>query len=138
MPIPGRRFLTGNIFLRLLCFWNYENGGYRPEYYKTKNGYEVDFVISSPQSNIKELIQVSVSLKDDKTKKREIRGLEKAMAEQQQLTSALLITADEEGVITTDSGKITLVPAWFWAIQLDDEQDIFYNQYLEQSNIFAL
>ena len=123
--------------LETFVFLELRKRGYQPEYYKTKNGYEVDFVVQSPYTKIKELLQVSVSVKDDKTKKREIRGLEKAMAEQQ-LTHSSLITADEQDNITTESGKITIIPAWLWAIQLDKEQEGFYSQGFSQFDIFSL
>lgn len=54
--------------------------GYEIYYYRTASNHEVDFVVS--KSNIiVELIQVSSSLRDEKTKKREIEVFEKTIKE---------------------------------------------------------
>ena len=49
-------------------------------YYKTKQGYGVDFVVKD-REKITHLIQVSLSLENEKTKKRELRALVKAANE---------------------------------------------------------
>ncbi len=76
-------------------------------YYKTKDGYEVDFY--SPRSEL--LVQVSWSLHEGDTRKRELRALEQAM-EELKLERALLVTADESSTFKVNAGTIQIVPAW--------------------------
>jgi hypothetical protein len=64
-------------------------------YYKTKSGKEVDFLIKNG-IKIEKLIQVSLSLDDAKTKKREIASLLEASKELK-CDNLEIITLDEEG-----------------------------------------
>ena len=65
-------------------------------YYKTKSGKEVDFVIRNG-IKIEKLIQVSLSLSDTKTKKREISSLLEASKELK-CENLEIITLDENGI----------------------------------------
>ncbi len=78
-------------------------------YYKTKSGYEVDFAVGN-DSEI-ELVQVSVNMKDESTRAREVRSLIEAM-EEMNLTSSTIITSDEDGEIIKDNRTIRIIPAW--------------------------
>jgi len=60
------------VFLELL------RRGYKVYYYKTSNGLECDFVIEE-ENRITQLIQVTSSLKDERTKKRELRVFSKTI-----------------------------------------------------------
>lgn len=79
-------------------------------YYKTKNDLEVDFLVKE-DVEFKELIQVSVSIKDEQTRKREVRALEKAI-EELGLKTGTIITLDEKEVIEINGKKINVVPIW--------------------------
>ena len=57
------------------------------------------------------LVQVSESLADPKTRKREITALSEAMAEQN-IDSGTIVTRSESEQIITDSGTIEVVPVW--------------------------
>ena len=105
--------------LETFVFLELRKRNYSIEYYKTQKGYEIDFTVCSPYATTKELIQVTVSIKDAQTKKREIRALEEGMAELQ-IPESLLITADEHDEVETASGRITILPALIWAIQLQN------------------
>lgn len=77
---------------------------------------ECDFVLQEGD-NVVELIQVSWSLSDPQTEKREIRGL-LAAAEETGCDSLTIITNDEERVITGHGqGIIRVVPAWKWCLE---------------------
>ncbi|HAM88979.1 MAG: hypothetical protein US83_C0002G0079 [Candidatus Falkowbacteria bacterium GW2011_GWC2_38_22] len=78
-------------------------------YYKTSNNYEVDFVLKE-KNRLNQLIQVSWTLSDSKTKSREIRSLLGAMDELK-LKDAFIITYDEEDIVESVDKKIYVIPA---------------------------
>jgi len=82
-------------------------------YWRGKNT-EVDFVLKEGR-DIEELIQVGWSLKDQKTRKRELAGLLEGM-EEFGLKEGLLITGDEEGSEKIGNRIINYVPLWKWLI----------------------
>jgi uncharacterized protein len=83
------------------------------EYYKTNNGYEIDFLVTDPEG-VRHLIQVSANLSDPATREREIRALVQSMDETK-LIQSLIITLNQEETIETKSGTIYMLPAWLWA-----------------------
>jgi hypothetical protein len=67
--------------------------------------------------DIVQLIQVTWSMKDSETRRREIDGLLEA-SRVTDCQNLLIITADESDEITTPEGlTITVVPAWQWLLQ---------------------
>lgn len=76
-----------------------------------KRNIEVDFYVPEKQK----LIQVSYSIKDPETAKREIKGLRSAMKELN-IQIAWIITFDESQEITVEEGIIHVVPAWMWLL----------------------
>jgi hypothetical protein len=80
-------------------------------YYKTKSNKEVDFYIIDDQSN-QYLIQVTESLQNETTRKRETMSLFNAMAECQ-LETGLILTKDEEEIIK-GKGLIHVMPVYKW------------------------
>ena len=74
-------------------------------YYRAQSGLEVDFIILQ-KNRIKQLIQVSETLIDVKTYKREVKALEQTMAERN-LTEGLIITRNEEDKVETESGVVS-------------------------------
>jgi predicted AAA+ superfamily ATPase len=85
-------------------------------YYKCKSGREVDFIVQG-QGRFRMLIQVCESLVDPQTRKREVTALSEAMAELQ-MASGTIVTRSEDGQIQTESGKIDVVPAWRFLLNL--------------------
>ena len=84
-------------------------------FYWKKDNCELDFVVKSGK-DVQQLVQVSWSIKDANTKKRELEGLSKAM-EAFGIKKGLLITHDEEGLEKLDGGRtVTIVPLWKWSI----------------------
>ena len=68
--------------------------GYKLYYYKTSNGLECDFVVEK-ENMITQLIQVTSSLKDEKTKKRELRVFSKTIEELQLKTVQLIVIHED-------------------------------------------
>ena len=77
-------------------------------FYRSKENYEVDFVI---HENPVKLIQVCYSLSDDQTYKREIRALTSAMKDLN-VKGGTVITYNETGNITEAGTTIEIIPAW--------------------------
>lgn len=84
--------------------------GFTPYFLKSK--LEVDFYV--PDENL--LIQVSYTISDPETRKREIKALESAM-KSLGMTESLIITIDEREIIETDQGTIRVIPAFEWLLK---------------------
>ena len=79
-------------------------------YYKTQTGKEVDFIAKVDRSELS-LVQVSHSLADPQTRKRELTSLGEAMKEMN-LDHGTVVTTSEEETIDVESGTISVVPVW--------------------------
>lgn len=97
------RILENAIFLEL------KRRGCELYYYKTKTGLEIDFLAKHEGQYA--LIQVAWSLTDHETKEREVKALFMAMDEMQ-INKALIVTIEEEEVITQNDKEVTVVPAY--------------------------
>ncbi len=75
---------------------------------------ECDFVVKRGPA-VKKAIQVSYSMTNPSTRKREVEGLVDAM-ERYGLTSGTIITMDEEAEEAVNDYRVTIVPAWKWAL----------------------
>ena len=86
-------------------------------YYRTKNNKEVDFLMK--QKGLKnKLIQVCWDLTDEKTKKREIDNLNKAM-EELRLDEGLILTYNTEDKVLIDEREITILPVYKWILNYE-------------------
>ena len=85
-------------------------------YCKTKSGLEVDFIAQLPDRS-RLLVQVSESIAESQTRKREVAALTEAMAELG-LRSGTIVTRSDEEEIDVDGGKIEVVPAWRFLLKL--------------------
>lgn len=83
-------------------------------YYKTASGKELDFVAQNKNGSV-QLYQVCLSLKDEKTKLREISALEEASKELD-LTEGFIITQDEDEVIHLKNLTINIISYWKWSL----------------------
>lgn len=90
------------------------------EIYYHRNKYECDFVIKKEES-IVEAIQVSVSVEDIDTQKREFRGLLDACSSYN-LKEGLLLTEHEEREEIREGVRIRILPIWKWLL-LENESD---------------
>ncbi len=90
-------------------------------YWKDVQHREVDFVVKDGL-DIKNLIQVCWSMRDEKTKNRELRSLQKAMKELK-VENALIITEDTEGEEKLNGFTVKTVPLWKWLLT---EEGVIY------------
>ncbi len=91
--------------------------GYRVYYYKTSSGWECDFLIEK-DNKIEGLIQVCISLKDDKTKKRELRSFAKTREELKlQDVHCLVITEDVSTIEMYDEVEIEVINVIEWLMR---------------------
>ena len=79
-----------------------------------KNKKECDFVLTQGL-HVTEAIQVSKSLEDEATRKRELEGLLEAM-EVYDLKEGLILTENEEGGEKVGRKKIKILPIWKWML----------------------
>ncbi len=84
-------------------------------YYRTAGRHEVDFVWIDNKYN-KNLVQVSLSMEDPKTRSREITSLFCAMKELG-LGSGKIITLDEEKILKEGNKTIEIIPAWKYLLR---------------------
>ncbi|MFH1054561.1 MAG: ATP-binding protein [Candidatus Altiarchaeota archaeon] len=82
-----------------------------------KSRYECDFLIKE-RLKITHAIQVSLTLKDEETRKREVRGLLEAMDEHK-LREGLIVTANESMRIKEGGKRITVKSAHEWLLELE-------------------
>jgi len=87
-------------------------------YCKTKSGMEVDFVVQ-PRGRPRLLVQVCESMAEPRTRKREVSALGEAMAELG-LKSGTIVTRREQGEIEVGGGKIHVVPAWRFLLDVPE------------------
>jgi hypothetical protein len=91
-------------------------------YYTTASGREVDFVVGDVfEQRAGRLVQSCVSLAEPATRQREVTALTEAMVETG-LPRAEIVTLNEEETIQTDTGSISVVPAWRWLLQDDSSK----------------
>ena len=102
--------LENVVALQLFRLYGHDIENERVFFYN--DGFEVDFYI--PEDEI--AIQVSYSLNDEETWKREIEGLQK-LSKRFPCKKRLVLTYDEEDVITDCYGEISIIPVWKWLIQ---------------------
>lgn len=75
------------------------------------DSFEVDFYV--PEEEM--AIQVCYSLRDEDTRKRELEALGK-FAHRFNCRRRLVITYDEEGIVSDKVGEIEIVPCWKWML----------------------
>lgn len=94
----------------LQLFRIYGHDGERVFFYH--DGYEVDFYI--PDDEL--AIQVSYSLRDDDTRKRETEALQK-LPKRLPCKRRIILTYDEEETTTDQYGVIEVTPVWKWLLE---------------------
>ena len=82
------------------------------ELYYHKKRYECDFLIKDALK-ITGAVQVSLTLEDESTKNREIRGLMEAM-NTHNLQQGLIITQEESGKLRINDKEIQIIPVYEW------------------------
>ena len=99
--------------LENLVFMMLRRGDNKIEYYLTKRGEEVDFIVTDKITGQRRLIRVAWDLSDASTIKRETTALVNAAAETG-IDVKTIITWDSE--CSMDDG-IEVVPIWKWALK---------------------
>lgn len=84
-------------------------------YYKTRKGYEVDFLIKKG-TRIKELIQVTQSIGREGVRNRELNALLTAMQELN-VSNGYILTEDDEEKITESGKMIRIMPVYKWLLK---------------------
>ncbi len=82
-------------------------------YYKTKNDYEIDFLVKNNKSF--DAYQVCLDMKNEKTEKREIKSFLDAKKELQ-IDNFYLITKDAKKTIKIDGIEIKVTPFYEWCL----------------------
>jgi len=89
--------------------------GYKISYYKTRDGFEIDFVVQDKSGSI-ELYQVAYSLEKEDVLKRELRAIESSV-NFLKARKATIITVYEEYMLKGEKIDIPVIPAWKWLLQ---------------------
>ncbi|MDO9464803.1 MAG: ATP-binding protein [bacterium] len=92
-------------------------------YFYSQPNYEVDFLVKEGLK-IKQLIQVSFSISDEGTRKREIKALLKGSKELR-CNELIMITWDEQGEEKVNSKVIKIIPLWRWLLMKNYGKDNF-------------
>lgn len=82
-------------------------------FYKTKNNLEVDFLYY--ENSMFHLIQVSYSITNHKTMKREIKSLVETSKELSK-TKCTILTYNDEDKLIVDKLEIEIIPVWKWLL----------------------
>ena len=85
------------------------------EFYYFEDKQECDFIVRR-QGSVTQAIQVTVSLQNERTRDREIKGLLAAM-DCFHLSEGTIVTLDEQSEWTTESGQhVRVLPLWRWLL----------------------
>jgi hypothetical protein len=87
-------------------------------YYKTRTGKEVDFIVPT-RGRPRMLVQVSETLAEPQTRKREIVALSEAMVELD-LKTGIIVTRNEDEHMVEEGRAIEVVPAWRFLLDLPE------------------
>jgi len=88
-------------------------------YYKTRNDYEVDFLVKEGKT-VRQLIQVSYSIADEQTRKRECTALKTAAEELGEDLPCLVLTMDRSETMQWQGMTIEVVNVIDWFLRCDD------------------
>lgn len=102
--------LENLVALQLFRIYGHDMDNERVYFYH--DGFEIDFYV--PDEEL--AIQVSYSLHDEETKKREVLALQK-MAKRFPCTRRIILTYDEEDSLFDSIGAIEILPVWKWMLQ---------------------
>lgn len=105
--------------LENMVFTSLRRQGLEIAYFHSEEGYEVDFHATA-QDGSRQLIQVTETLANDRTRKRELRALHAAMV-QCNMNHGVVVTLDEAERIEQDGRVIDVVPAWRWLLEEDGQ-----------------
>ena len=100
-----------------LVFIELKRRKYLISYFKTQDGYEIDFVTQDRNRRQRpDLYQVCYDFSLENVKERELRAIEKSY-KFLNAKSITIITLEQEAEIIRDGFKISVVPAWKWLLK---------------------
>jgi hypothetical protein len=99
-----------------MVFLELKRSGDDVYYWKSKGGFEVDFVIKRGHQ-IHTLLQVSWDVRNEKTRLREERSLCHACKEFG-ITSAMILSEINEEIVRRDGITVTYYPLWKWLLRI--------------------
>ena len=111
----GTMLLENLVALQLFRIYGHDMDNERVFFYL--DSYEIDFYI--PEDEL--AIQVAYSLHDEDTRKRETEALQK-LPNRLPCSRRLLLTYDEEKMITDNFGVIEVMPTWKWILSTNKEK----------------
>lgn len=88
-------------------------------YYKTKQGWELDFIAILPDRT-RLLVQVCEQMEQPKTRERELRALSESMKELG-TSEGYVVTRAEDSVHELEHGQIRILPAWRFLLMLGED-----------------
>ncbi len=103
----------GNL-LENLVFWELKRRSKDVYYWSDKRGYEVDFLVRDGDQ-VEALYQVCYDVGEDRTRKRELKALAKAMGEFK-VNKATILTYDYKGREELEGKEVVFVPVWRWIL----------------------
>ena len=98
--------------LENLVFLSLRRGDNRIEYYNTRKGDEVDFLVTDRVTKRRRLVQVAWELSQKATQDRELSAIRDARDEIK-VADCTVVTWDSEG----ETDGIRIVPAWKWCLE---------------------
>ena len=129
---PDKYYTVDIAFFQNIAFKNSDNAGAVYEnivfselsrnphndffYFKTKKGFEVDFVVKQ-KNKVQQLIQVCYELVSAKTSEREERALWEAMDELN-LKEGIILSSEIEKIEKKDGKIIHYIPLWKWLLSI--------------------
>jgi len=108
---------NGGHLLENLVFTALRRTGETPFYYRTRNNREVDFILPG-KGGTPLLVQVCESMTSAVTRGRELTALTEAMKETGAGTG-IVVTRDEEAEIEDEKGRVRVLPAWRFLLEMD-------------------
>ena len=102
--------LENLVALQLFRIYGHDPENERVFFYN--DSFEVDFYV--PEAEL--AIQVSYSLHDEDTRKRETEALQK-LPRRLTCNRRIILTYDEEETITDQHGTIEVIPVWKWLLK---------------------
>ena len=98
--------------LENLVYLALRRGDNKIEYYNTKKGDEVDFLVTDKVTKKRRLVQVAWELSRKTTEDRELSAIKDARDEIR-ASDCTVVTWDSEG----ESDGVRIVPAWKWCLE---------------------
>ncbi len=105
--------------LENIVFIELRRRGFDLAYVSTKGDREVDFLATSRRGEA-QLVQVSASLTDPKTRARELAALEAGMA-LCGIDSGVIVTLGETDDLEVTGGQVSVRPAWRWLLEAQEQ-----------------